>query len=61
MHAGIAFREHEVVGVGEEMQLRRLAGVLEQLEIPLWPKEQQGLLASAKTLQETWAKVKPRQ
>jgi L-lactate dehydrogenase len=34
-------------------------GVLDQLEIPLWPKEQQGLLASAKALQDIWAKVKP--
>jgi L-lactate dehydrogenase len=35
------------------------AGVIEQLEVSLWPKEQQGLLASAKALQEIWAKVKP--
>ncbi len=35
------------------------AGVLEQLEIALWPKEQQALLASASALQATWAKVKP--
>lgn len=36
------------------------AGVLEQLEIELWPKEQQGLAASARALQEIWAKVKPK-
>lgn len=35
------------------------AGVLAQLEIPLWPKEQQALLASARALQDTWSKVKP--
>lgn len=35
------------------------AGVLAQQEIPLWPKEQQGLQASARALQEIWAKVKP--
>lgn len=36
------------------------ADVLEQLEIPLWPKEQQSLQASARALQETWTKVAPR-
>ena len=36
------------------------AGVLDQVEIPLWPKEHQGLQASARALQETWSKVKPR-
>ena len=35
------------------------AGVVSHLEIPLWPKEQQGLMASARALQATWAKVKP--
>lgn len=32
-------------------------GVLEQVEIDLWPKEKQGLQASARALQETMAKV----
>jgi hypothetical protein len=32
MHARIAFREHEMVGVGEQMHLGRLAGVSEQLD-----------------------------
>lgn len=33
------------------------AGVIQQLEIELWPKEQQGLLASARALKDTLAKV----
>lgn len=32
-------------------------GVVEQVEIDLWPKEKQGLLASARALQETLANV----
>lgn len=36
------------------------AGVLAQVEVPLWPKEQQSLQASARALQEIWSKVKPR-
>lgn len=36
------------------------AGVIEQVEIQLWPKEQQGLQASARALQEIWSKVRPR-
>jgi L-lactate dehydrogenase len=36
------------------------AGVLAQVEVPLWPKEQQGLQASARALQEIWSKVRPR-
>lgn len=32
-------------------------GVLEHVELDLWPKEKQGLQASARTLQETLAKV----
>ena len=36
------------------------AGVIDHVEIPLWPKEQQALQASARALQETWSKVKPR-
>lgn len=35
------------------------AGVLAQHEIPLWPKEQQALQASARALREIWSKVKP--
>ena len=35
-------------------------GVLSVLEIPLWPKELQALQASARSLQEIWAKVKPK-
>ena len=34
-------------------------GVVKHLEIPLWPKEQQGLQASARALQATWSKVRP--
>ena len=36
------------------------AGVLAQTEVPLWPKEQQALQASARALQEIWSKVRPR-
>ncbi|MBK8477152.1 MAG: lactate/malate dehydrogenase family protein [Opitutaceae bacterium] len=36
------------------------AGVLDQVEIALWPKELSGLQASARALQEIWAKVRPR-
>ncbi len=35
-------------------------GVLAHREIPLWPKEQQSLQASARALQEIWSKVRPR-
>lgn len=35
-------------------------GVLLHVEVPLWPKEQQGLQASARALQEIWSKVRPR-
>jgi len=35
-------------------------GVLDQIEIPLWPKEVSGLQASARSLQEIWSKVRPR-
>jgi len=35
-------------------------GVIEQVELALWPKEQQGLQASARALQEIWSKVKPK-
>jgi len=34
------------------------AGALEHVEIELWPKEQQALQASARALQDTFAKVK---
>jgi L-lactate dehydrogenase len=34
-------------------------GVLGTIEVPLWPKEQQGLAASARALQATWSKVRP--
>jgi L-lactate dehydrogenase len=33
-------------------------GVIEQVELPLWPKEQQALQSSARALQEIWSKVK---
>ena len=46
-------RRHRATVVGR-------AGVLEQLEIELWPKEAQGLAASARALQEIWSKVKPK-
>ena len=36
------------------------AGVIDQVEVALWPKEQQGLQSSARALQEIWAKVKPK-
>ena len=36
------------------------AGVIEQVELSLWPKELQGLQTSARALQEIWAKVKPK-
>jgi len=36
------------------------AGVIEQVELSLWPKELQGLQSSAHALQEIWAKVKPK-
>ena len=36
------------------------SGVIEQVELALWPKEQQGLQASARALQEIWSKVKPK-
>jgi len=36
------------------------SGVIEQVELSLWPKEQQGLQASARALQEIWSKVKPK-
>jgi L-lactate dehydrogenase len=36
------------------------AGVIEQVELALWPKEQQALQSSARALQEIWAKVKPK-
>lgn len=36
------------------------AGVIDQVEIALWPKELQGLQSSARALQEIWAKVKPK-
>ncbi len=35
------------------------AGVLDQVELALWPKELSGLQASARALQEIWAKVRP--
>ncbi|MDR2981381.1 MAG: lactate/malate dehydrogenase family protein [Puniceicoccales bacterium] len=35
-------------------------GVVEQVEIPLWPKEQQALQASARALGEIWQKVRPK-
>jgi len=35
-------------------------GVLAQVEVPLWPKEQQSLQASARALREIWNKVNPR-
>lgn len=35
------------------------AGVVKHLEVPLWPKEQQALQASARALQATWSKVRP--
>jgi L-lactate dehydrogenase len=34
------------------------AGVVDQVAIKLWPKEETGLQNSAKALKETWAKVK---
>jgi len=33
------------------------AGALEHVEVELWPKELSGLQASARALQETYAKV----
>src|SRR4029077_18322708 len=30
-HAGVAFREHEVIGLGEQMQVARLGRALEHL------------------------------
>jgi L-lactate dehydrogenase len=36
------------------------AGVIDQVELPLWPKELQGLQASARALQDIWSKVKPK-
>jgi L-lactate dehydrogenase len=36
------------------------SGVIEQVELAIWPKEQQGLQASARALQEIWSKVKPK-
>ena len=33
------------------------AGVLDQMEIELWPKEVAGLQASARALEETWKKL----
>ncbi|PTY07623.1 lactate dehydrogenase [Opitutaceae bacterium EW11] len=36
------------------------AGVLQQVEVPLWPKELQGLQGSARALQEIWSKVRPK-
>jgi len=35
-------------------------GVREQVEIAIWPKELQGLQASARALQEIWGQVRPR-
>jgi len=35
-------------------------GVIEHVELALWPKEQQGLQASARALLEIWSKVKPK-
>jgi L-lactate dehydrogenase len=35
-------------------------GVIEQVELALWPKEQQSLQSSARALQEIWTKVKPK-
>ena len=35
-------------------------GVIEHIELALWPKEQQGLQASARALLEIWSKVKPK-
>ena len=34
------------------------AGALAHIEVELWPKEQQALQASARALQDTFAKVK---
>jgi L-lactate dehydrogenase len=34
------------------------AGALAQVEVELWPKEHQALQASARALQDTFAKVK---
>jgi L-lactate dehydrogenase len=34
--------------------------VIEQIEVALWPKEQQALQSSARALQEIWSKVKPK-
>jgi L-lactate dehydrogenase len=36
------------------------AGVLDQVELTLWPKELSSLQASARALQEIWSKVRPR-
>ncbi len=36
------------------------AGVLSHVELPLWPREQQGLQASARALADIWSKVKPK-
>lgn len=36
------------------------AGVLGHMELPLWPKELQGLQASARALADIWSKVKPK-
>ena len=36
------------------------AGVLDQVEIALWPKELSGLQASARALQGIWSQVRPR-
>jgi L-lactate dehydrogenase len=36
------------------------AGVLDQVELALWPKELQGLQSSARALQEIWSKVRPK-
>ena len=31
-HAGVALREHEMIGLGEQVQIARLAGALEHLD-----------------------------
>jgi L-lactate dehydrogenase len=35
------------------------SGALAHVEVELWPKEQQALQASARALQDTFAKLKP--
>ena len=45
----------QCAGLVAQIQIRGIEG---QVEIKLWPKEHQGLQASAKALKDTLAKVK---